>query len=372
MSSVSEDYTRSPQEIDPLSWFTGPRLPIVLSVVAAAQAAASIVAHWSEWSIPVLQVVAAILVLSCGLITSTATGPTRPRFGPRRAALVLGIVGLAVILSALGTAGGRLDVEQWWAPIAAALTFASLAPYSSVRQLGAYAAPMLGLVAASAAFAFVPTEQFWRPLGTILIGTGPMIVATIASMVFVHSAVHSMRLAMERPEQTADDTTAAADPDTLARASARVAPFLEQVARAGVVTEADRGLAAYLARRLRSDLVAAADQSWLEQFAAEAGLVVADPSHLADDMNEAQRSALRGLLGVVGESPVVERDSTLIELRAQHDGSTAVALSIDMDLPEGRRLTLLAPYYLTLQTTVENLSWEEGSRLRLRFQLPPN
>jgi hypothetical protein len=48
MSSEREDYRRSPQEIDPLSWFTGPRLPIVLSVVAAAQAVASIAAHWSE------------------------------------------------------------------------------------------------------------------------------------------------------------------------------------------------------------------------------------------------------------------------------------------------------------------------------------
>ncbi len=88
-------------------------------------------------------------------------------------------------------------------------------------------------------------------------------------------------------------------------------------------------------------------------------------------MNESQRAALRGLLVAAMDSTGVDRRSLLIELRAQPDGSTAVALSIDMDLPEGRRLVLLAPYYLTLKTTVDDLSWDDGRRLLMQFKIPP-
>ena len=68
---------------------------------------------------------------------------------------------------------------------------------------------------------------------------------------------------------------------------------------------------------------------------------------------------------------MVDRRTLLIELRAQPDGSTAVALSIDIDLPEGRRLVLLAPYYLTLKTTVADLTWDDGRNLLMRFRIPP-
>ncbi len=88
-------------------------------------------------------------------------------------------------------------------------------------------------------------------------------------------------------------------------------------------------------------------------------------------MNESQRAALQGLLVAAMDSTVVDRSTLLIELRAQPDGSTAVALSIDVDLPEGRRLVLLAPYYLTLKTTVDDLSWDDGRRLLMRFRIPP-
>jgi len=47
-----------------------------------------------------------------------------------------------------------------------------------------------------------------------------------------------------------------------------------------------------------------------------------------------------------------------------------VALSLDVDLPEGRRILMLAPYYLTLKTTVDNLSWADGRSLLFKFQIP--
>jgi hypothetical protein len=67
----------------------------------------------------------------------------------------------------------------------------------------------------------------------------------------------------------------------------------------------------------------------------------------------------------------VDSQSLLIELRAHADGSTAVALSLEVDLPEGKRIVMLAPYYLTLKDTVENLSWSDGRSVMFTFRIPP-
>jgi hypothetical protein len=139
-----------------------------------------------------------------------------------------------------------------------------------------------------------------------------------------------------------------------------------------VITPTDRALAAQIARTLRTELVTVTDRSWLDTLAQQTGLVVSDPGRLADGMNESQRTALRGLLVAAHDSSVVDQQTVLIELRARPDGSTAVALSIDLDLPEGRRLRRLAPYYLTLMTTVDDLSWNDGRITELNFKIPPS
>jgi hypothetical protein len=60
----------------------------------------------------------------------------------------------------------------------------------------------------------------------------------------------------------------------------------------------------------------------------------------------------------------------MVELRGQPDGSTAVAVSLDVDLPEGRRIMHLSPYYLPLRTAVRDLQWD-GLR-HIRFEVPPD
>jgi len=170
---------------------------------------------------------------------------------------------------------------------------------------------------------------------------------------------------------TSEFVTDAEQRESIARMSARVAPFLRGIADAGVITPENRALAAQLARRLRTDLITATTRSWLDVVAQESGMVVSDPGRLADSMNDSQRAALRALLVAAIDSSVVDRRTLLIELRGQDDGSTAVALSIDVDLPEGRRLLLLAPYYLTLKTTVKDLSWDDGRSLMVKFRISP-
>jgi hypothetical protein len=134
------------------------------------------------------------------------------------------------------------------------------------------------------------------------------------------------------------------------------------------VEPSDRALAGQLARRLRDDLVTQASESWLDTVAGSSRLVVVDPDRLARRMDAAQRTALLAMLRAVLDLPETDAGSLLVELRRSPDGSTAVAVSMDMSLPEGRRIMHLAPYYLTLRTAVADLEFD---RDRLTFRIPP-
>ena len=87
-------------------------------------------------------------------------------------------------------------------------------------------------------------------------------------------------------------------------------------------------------------------------------------------MRSAQRAALRGLLQAIQDTPGTDAGSLLVELRGHPDGSTGVGVSLDMELPEGRRILHLRPYYLTLRATVDDLAWNEDRFLKVTFNLP--
>lgn len=367
---------QSPQTVDPLSWFGGQQLPLVFALLAVLQGLALTLINWSEWTTPVLQLTALPFFLFAGYLIAESTKPHRAQFGPPQAGVILTVALIGVCVSAAGAFGSSVTVRQWWGSIALAVVLASLAPFSSARHLMFYTVPTAAVTCVVGGVALVLPGQTWPNLGALVIVTAPVLIGGIAASVFSYTVVHNTRKLLRAAEPVADHPHSPADDvrlreiERVARMSGRVAPFLQGIAEAGVITEADRALAGQLARRLRADLVTAVDRSWLDALATEPGLVVSDPDRLADRMNEAQRSALRGLLVAVFESPVVDNHTILIELRDHGDGSTGVALSIDVDLPEGRRLMLLAPHYLTLKSTVRNLSWDDGRSLKLRFRVP--
>ncbi len=374
MTSV---WTRSPQDVDPLSWFTGPRTPIAFSIAAVVQGLAITIIYWDSWSSPLLQFLAMPFFLAAGWVTALSAQPTRPRFRLRNAAGILALACAGLIVSAFGTYGGTLPIAQWWPGIALSATFVGIAPYCTPRKQLICSVPLIVFSGIVGWIVFSSQTDYWPPAALIIIAIGPVTIGAAGGVVFGYTVV-SRTLALldtsagvEEFYATSDVSDADEQRDRIARMSARVAPFLEGVASAGTITAENRALAAQLARRLRTELVTATSQSWLDAVARESGMIVSDPGRLADSMNESQRTALRALLVAAIESTTVDRRTLLIELRAQPDGSTAVALSIDVDLPEGRRLVLLAPYYLTLKTTVEDLSWDDGRSLLMRFKIPP-
>jgi hypothetical protein len=373
---MTSAWTKSPQDVDPVSWFTGPRMPILFSAAGVLTGILVTLANWTDWSSAILQFVAMPFFLGAGWLTARSGQPNRPRFRFADAAGILALSCAGLVVSAVGTFGGSLPVAQWWPGIALGATLLSLAPYFSARKQFIRALPILVFVGIVGTIAFSDTPQYWPLPSVILLVIGPVAIGSIGGIVFSFTVV-SRTLAMLDTAAGTEEFYATAEPvddeqwrGTIARMSARVAPFLERVAAAGRIEDADRAFAAQIARRLRSDLVTATSTSWLDKVASDTGMIVSDPERLADRMNESQRAALQGLLVAAFDSTVVDRHSLLIELRAQPDGSTAVALSIDVDLPEGRRLLLIAPYYLTLKTTVADLSWDDGRSLMLKFNIP--
>jgi hypothetical protein len=370
-------WTKSPQDVDPISWYTGPWTPILFSVAGVVQGLVLTALYWDEWSNVWLQFVAMPFFLAAGWVTTLSVAPNRRRFAIRDAARILALACAGLVVSAIGTYGGTVKVSQWWPGIALGVTLVGIAPYCTPRKQLICAGPILAFVCVVGWIVFASQASYWPPVTMSFLLIGPTAIGAGAGIVFSYTVVNRTLAMLDTsaggeeyyPVSTVVDE--ALQRSSVARMSARVVPFLQEVAAAGVITPENRTLAAQLARRLRTDLVSATTRSWLDTLALETGIIVSDPGRLADGMNESQRAALRGLLMAAIDTTAVDRRSLLIELRAQPDGSTAVALSIDVDLPEGRRLLLLAPYYLTLKTTVDDLSWDDGRSLMLKFRISP-
>jgi hypothetical protein len=368
----------TPQQIDPLSWFTRPLVPVAFATLAALIGIVTSVVQWRLAEHPWLDLLAVALISGACVLVQVSTRPLRPMFGPRQALtpLALTVAGLGV--STVSAIQSTTLVQYWWASIGAGCVVAALGPFSTVRQLLVYGTGLTAVTAACGYLAFAPVSTVWPALSVTLIAACAGIVATVATATFSYVVVSRtqalLRGAGTLPpaspgEEASDELAHRVERRTLARLGNRVAPFLEHIADAGEVTAADRALAGQLARQLRSDLVSQVNRTWLDSVALFGRIYVVDPDKLADRMNAAQRTALRALLLSVTNNPGAAVGSLLIELRGEPDGSTAVALSLDFSLPEGRRAMLLAPYYLTLQTTVDSLSWDP-SRDLLKFQLP--
>lgn len=376
MTMDTRSLTVSPQQIDPLSWYTRPLVPAVLGGMVTLYSIGVLALTWGQLAAPLLDLVAVALILAACLTVQFRTRPMRGLFAARHAALPLALAALALAVSTVANLDSTLAVQFWWAPVGVATVIGALAAYSSVRAVLVYGVTFSVLCGAAGIIAFLAPVRVWPPLSAGVIGASSVIIATVAASAFSWSMVSRTRALFAGagsvvPDDRLAQATAAnhVERKTVARLGARVAPFLEAVADAGVVTEADRALAGQLARRLRSDLVDSANRSWLESIPVRGRIFVVDPDRRADTMNTDQRSALRSLVLAALSNPTTDAGSLFIELRGHDDGSTAVALSLDLDLPEGRRSMMLAPYYLALQLAVDDVTWDPAGEL-LRFELP--
>jgi hypothetical protein len=356
----------SAQQLDPLTWFTGRVVPLVFAGLVVLYGALRI-PTWFATGLPWLQPLAVLLCAGACVFVYVMTRPLRPQLG-WGAAIVTVLIGAAgLIVSAFGYAGTELSIELWWAPFGFALGIASLAPYLSARRVLLLGGVSTVIMAVLAFWLIAPDVTVWGPLSSMVIIAAPIVCGLVAAVTFAFVLVSRMMPVIEQrsrlvlPREEPDAEAEQVERLRLARLSARAAPFLDGIAEAGRITPADRALAGQLARRLRDDLVTQSNLTWLDSIADGSRLVVIDPEHRAGRMNPSQRTALRSLLRAVLDTPGADSGSLLIELRGRADGATAVGVSMDVDLPEGRRIMHLAPYYLTLRTAVDDLTWDASS-----------
>ncbi len=377
--ATKRTFLPSARAVDPLSWFTGPLVPVAFSVLALIYGVILAFVTWGATPLPWLQLIAAALCTSTGIAVHFATRPLRRDLGWILGALTLVPVVAGMVVSAAGYAGSGLPVEQWWAPGALGLMIATLGPYVPVRQIvGLGGGATLVAVLVSRAIVH-PRQDQWGPLSVAVIVAYPPVLSIIATSVFSYAVVKRMVRMLESPSRLMvpgqalrDEAAEHIERVTIVKLTARAVPFLEGIAAAGRITPADRALAGQLARRLRDELVTQSNLTWLDSIASESRLVVVDPDRLAHRMSSAQRTAMRGMLRAIVDTPGIDSGSLLVELRKAPDGSTAVAMSLDMALPEGRRIMHLAPYYLTLRTAVDDLVIDRETLLKLSFTVPQN
>lgn len=368
----------SAQDADPLSWFTGPLVPLVFAALNLLYGGTFAALTWGASREPLLQVVGVGLCSIACVVVHVLTRPMRRRLGWAAAgfAVAIGITGFA--LSAFGYAESALSIELWWAPFGLALVLASLGPYLPARAITLLGGAATVIAVTIAEVVIQPQATAWGPAATGVIIASPIISGIVATAAFSIAVVARTLPLIERRSQTMLSLDAPRgaqnerlERDRLARLISRAAPFIEGLARSGRITAADRTLAGNLARRLRDDLVTQSNLSWLDSVAQDR-LVVVDPDRQANRMRASQRTALRAFIRAILDTPGTDAGSLLIELRAHPDGSTAVGVSLDFELPEGRRVMQLAPYYLALRGSVDDLEWKDDKFLRLTFNLPPN
>jgi len=356
----------SAQQVDPLTWFTGRVLPLVFAGLVVLYGAARI-PTWLTSPLPWLQPIGILLCAGACVFVFMMTRPLRPQLGWGVGIVTVLIAAAGVVVSSIGYSGVDVSIELWWAPFGFSLAIASLAPYLSARRVLVLGGVSTVIVAIVAFWLVEPDVTVWGPLSSMVIIAAPIVCGLVAAVTFSFVLVSRMVPVIERrsqlvlPLEVADAEAEQVERLRLARLSARAVPFLVGIADAGRITHADRTLAGQLARRLRDDLVTQSNLTWLDSIADGSRLVVIDPEHRAGRMRPSQRIALRSLLRAVLDTPGADSWSLLIELRGRPDGATAVAISMDVELPEGRRIMHLAPYVLTLRTEVDDMTWDASS-----------
>lgn len=365
----------SARDVDPMSWFTGPYVPLVFAVTVLLYGGLMSVLTWglSDW--PATQLLGvALCVIACVLIQLLTS--SRNRFDWPLGVTALTVGGAGLVVSALGYSQSVFAIELWWAPVCYGLVLACLAPYLAPWRLLFYGVAAL-VSAVPAAFLIVDSRiPDWGSVSVFLMIATPVAIATSATTAFSYHIVHQLLPIVDNRSRAVVSKHLELHPDdeeaeraSLARYTARAVPFLREIAARGTVDAADRALAGEIARYLRDDLVSRTDLAWLGLRADDTRVVVVDPERRADTMRAAQRTAIRDLVRAVLDDPSTDATTIYMELRSQEDGSTAVAVTLDAELPEGRRVRHLAPYYFNLRGEVADMRL---GRDGLSFRVPPN
>lgn len=361
-------------DVDTLSWLTSSLVTVWVPVAVGLYGAVAIGAGGQAGEPWFLQALALVMMISAGILVHVGSRPQRGRLGTALSIVVLILVAAAVLVSAVGLRDIAVVPELWWAPIGAALIAMSLSPFVSGRM---FLSGSLSLSACTVGSAFWATggPGSGSPIASALIASSSMLFAVIGGSVLTAvmiTDVERWRGFVARAELSDDRTEpvlAILERVTGGAWSQRMHPFLESITNAGEITERDRRRANALAEELRRALIDRDAESWLSTIVAEWPVHIDDPHQLANTITVDQRSAITALVSGLFSDPEAGVFGARVSLTAASDDVVAVAVTVSLDLPEGRRTTVLAPYYLSVKSVVRRIAWRNGESLEVSFDV---
>ncbi len=366
-------WRRAPWETDPLHWFTVPYLPLAAAGLVLLHGLLVIGPAGQSEPRPLVQL-AALVIATLGIVAvHVMTRPHRRGLSGTTLVLLSLAPSGALVLSAVGYLGPPFDIELWWAPLAGGLFLMSLSPYISMTRMALLGLAQSVVAAIATVFLVVPEDARWPPFTMIASAVMPILIGSLGGIAIIASLTRGLERWSERPFAPVSDegvaaVTAAVDALTTERVR-EGRRLLQRVVTAGVVSEHDARMAAELAAKLRRELTDDIDRTWLQRPLVARAVHVVDPHRLADRLDLAQRTALRALLDALITDDALAPGSARVELRETDSGTVAVALRILSSLPEGKRESFLAPYYVGLESTVQNLRWRTGAVTAVSFEV---
>ncbi len=384
-------WRRSALDVDTLSWLTSSLVSSWVTLFVAVVGLVAVVFGGQAGYRPAFQLVAVAVMTGAAYAIHRGALPARSRFRARRAALVSALASISVMMSALALvdrtalipsldallpspANPTFALELWWAPVCAALVLMVMSPFVAGRVFVPGALLVVAATATSAGF--VAAERGSElPIADVVVITSTTVFAVIGGIVLnraLVTAVQSWRgghHAAVPDDDATEPALAVVDRITAGRYSAAVVPFLHRIERAATLHDRDRRTAARLARDMRRALVERGDQSWLAAHMAGRPVYVTDPCRLAETITVDQRAAIIALVDGLFSDPEAGVFGARLDLAPAEDDAVAVAVTVGLALPEGRRTAVLAPYYLTVKSVVRRIEWRGGESLVVTFDV---
>jgi hypothetical protein len=384
-------WRRSSLDIDTLSWLTSSLVSSWVAILVAVFGLTAIVLGGQGGYRPAFQLVAVVVMTGAAYVIHRGALPSRSRFSTARATAVFGLTSLAVMLSALALvdrnalfpavadllpepADPRFALELWWAPVCAALVVMATSPFVPGRVF--VPGSLLVVVATVVSAGFVAIErQSELPIADVVVVASSTIFAVIGGVMLNRSLVTAVqgwrrgRSSAAPADDAIESATEVIDRVSGGIFSSAVVPFLERLETATTVTARDQRTAARLARDMRKTLVDHGDRSWLSAHLAGRPAYVTDPYRLAETITVDQRAAIIALIDGLFDDPEAEVFGARLDLAPAEDDAVAVAVTVGLSLPEGRRTSVLAPYYLTVKSVVRRIEWRGGESLVVTFDV---
>lgn len=304
------------------------------------------------------------IAVMCSVVVLIHLGarPSRARFSTRRAVTVYGLTVTALLVSTLAytdapalwpwadavaqtmipVSRAPLIVELWWAPVCAALVIMVSSPFVPGRVFVS-GASAIALTTGAASLTATSTIIF------AIIGGSSLTRTLIADVVLWRST----EAPSPSSEVDIESVTGVVDRMTAGR-------FSTQVGRSD----------SFDSRHSRRPKL-------VHRPCSGPCGIRSRPLRLADTITINQRAAISALIDGLFSDPQAGVFGARLDLAAAPDDAVAVAVTVTvtvavavgMALPEGRRTTVLAPYYLSVKLVVRHIEWRGGESLVVTFDI---